>query len=161
MNYQVGDQVVHWVYGLGEIIQLDEKELLGQIKHYYVVQIRDLTLWVPVNDDGDSSLRYPTPPDDYEEVFEILSSPPQALSDDRLARKTQLSDQLKDGKLTSVCRAVRDLTYQRRSKKLNENDSAILERAQNLLLNEWAVSFSITIPQARQNLNHLLGEESV
>ena len=28
MNFQVGDQIVHWVYGLGEIIQVDEKRLL-------------------------------------------------------------------------------------------------------------------------------------
>ena len=29
--FQVGDQVIHWVYGLGEIVDLDEKVLAGRI----------------------------------------------------------------------------------------------------------------------------------
>jgi RNA polymerase-interacting CarD/CdnL/TRCF family regulator len=45
MSFQVGDQVIHWVHGLGEIIQLDEKVLSGNTGQYYVVQIRDLKLW--------------------------------------------------------------------------------------------------------------------
>lgn len=157
MNFQVGDQVVHWVYGLGEIIQLDEKELQGRTAQYYVVQIRDLTLWVPVGNNGSDCLRYPTPAGDFEVLFEILSGPAQPLSDDRLARKTQLSDQLKDGKLASVCEAIRDLTYHRRIKKMNENDTATLERAQSLLVSEWSVSLSVPIEQARRDLSQLLG----
>jgi CarD family transcriptional regulator len=159
MNFQVGDQVVHWVYGLGEIIQIDEKRLLGRTTQYYVVKIRDLTIWVPVSEASDRSLRYPTPASDFEELFSILSSPAQPLSDDRLVRKTQLSDQLNDGKLASICRAVRDLTFHSQTKKLNENDKAILERAQSFLMTEWSVSLSVSVAQARQGLTHLLGQE--
>jgi RNA polymerase-interacting CarD/CdnL/TRCF family regulator len=39
ISFQVGDQVIHWVYGLGEIIHLVEKELSGKTDKYYVVQI--------------------------------------------------------------------------------------------------------------------------
>jgi CarD family transcriptional regulator len=159
MNFQVGDQVVHYVYGLGEIIQVDEKRLLGRTSQHYVVKIRDLTIWVPVNEASVHSLRYPTPASDFEELFSILSSPAQPLSDDRLARKTQLSDQLNDGKLASICRAVRDLTFHSQTKKINENDKAVMERAQNFLLSEWSVSLSVSTAQARQGLNHLLGLE--
>jgi len=60
MNFQVGDQVVHWTYGPGEVIQLDEKALSGQTELYYVVQIRDMTLFVPINDQAETSLRLPT-----------------------------------------------------------------------------------------------------
>jgi RNA polymerase-interacting CarD/CdnL/TRCF family regulator len=117
MNFKVGDRVVHWFYGLGEVVQLDEKKLLDRSEQYYVVKIRDLTIWVPVNDNGDHSLRYPTPADHFAALFEILSSDPEPLSSDRMARKSQLSDLLRGGKLDEVCRAVRDLTYQRRIKK--------------------------------------------
>jgi RNA polymerase-interacting CarD/CdnL/TRCF family regulator len=154
--FQAGDQVVHWNYGLGEIIQVDEKRLYGQTLQYYMVKIRDLTIWVPVSEAGEISLRYPTPPRDFEALFSILSGPAQLLSDDRLMRKTQLGDQLKDGKLSSVCQTVRDLTFRRRTKKMSETDKAIMERAQNFLLSEWAFSLSITVVQARTHLNYLL-----
>ena len=160
MIFQVGDQVVHWNHGLGEIIQIDEKRLNGRTLQYYVLKTRDLTIWVPVSEAGDNRLRLPTPPGDFEALFAILSSPAQPLSDDRSTRKTQLSDQLKDGKLASVCRALRDLTFHLRTKKINEDDKAVMERAQNFLLNEWALSLSVSVAQAKKQLQHLLGEET-
>jgi CarD family transcriptional regulator len=158
-NFHVGETVVHWVYGLGEIVELDEKKLQGKSKQYYVVQIRDLTLWVPAGEAGETCLRYPTPAGDFDALFAILQEPGEPLSENRLLRKTQLTDLLRDGKLASICRAVRDLTSQGRQKKLNENDNQVLERARNLLLTEWAVSLSVPLEQAREKLDHLLGVE--
>lgn len=159
MNFKVGDQIVHSVYGIGEIIQLDEKVLAGQTARYYVVQIRDLTLWVPVESTSESTLRYPTPAGDFEKLFTILCSPAEPLSDDRLVRRTHLIDLTKGGNLASVCQAVRDLTHHRRTKKMNENDTSTLERLQSLLLNEWAVSLSISVTQAKHDLSLLLGDD--
>ena len=159
MMFQVGDQVVHRVYGLGEIIHLDEKTLSGHTDHYYVVRIRDLTLWVQVNEGDESSLRLPTPVGDFEKLFAILSGPGQPLSTDRFERRTQLADQIKDGKLTSVCSVVRDLVFRQRNQKMNDNDAAVLERAEKFLLAEWALSLSISIPQAKRDLYDLLGRE--
>ncbi len=163
MDYHVGDRVVHSTYGLGEIIQLDEKLLMGRTKLYYVVQIRDLKIWVPVSEDGEdgkSSLRYLTPANEFENLFVILTSPAQPLPNDRYQRKTYLTDQLKNGKLDSVCQAVRDLTYFRRSKKFNEYDKAIMERAESFLVDEWAISLSVSVDQAKQALNRLLGKKN-
>ena len=159
MNFKQGDQVVHWAYGLGEVIQLDEKKLLGKTEQYYVVQINDMTLWVPVTREGESSLRLPTPPGEFEELFAILTAPAQPLLQDRLQRKAQLTNLLRDGSLASICMVVRDLTFHLKSKKANENDPVILERALNFLLNEWAASLSITLTEAKQGLTRLLGEE--
>ena len=160
MNFQVGDQVVHWNYGLGEIIQIVEKRLNGRTSQYYVVKVRDLTVFVPVSEAGDGRLRFPTPPGDFEDLFSILSSPAQPLPDDRQQRKIQLSNLLKDGKLDSLCRALRDLTFHCRTRKMNENDKTVLERAQNLLVSEWALSLSVTVAQASKHLNQLLGVDS-
>jgi RNA polymerase-interacting CarD/CdnL/TRCF family regulator len=154
--FQVGDHVVHWVYGLGEIIELDEKALSGEPVKYYVLQINDLTLWVPQTEAGEHCLRFPTPAKDFQKLFDILAAPGESLSPDRHTRKTQLSEYLKDGTLESICRVVRDLTYHKRSNRTNENDSSILERARNLLLDEWSVALSIPIHQAELKLSALL-----
>jgi RNA polymerase-interacting CarD/CdnL/TRCF family regulator len=158
MNFQVGDRVVHWTYGPGEVIQLDEKALSGQIETYYVVQIRDMTLYVPINDDGQTSLRLPTPSAEFESLFTILKSPEEPLSGDRWERKNQLIEQMRDGRLESICKVIRDLVAFRKLKKLNDYDAAILERAQNFLLNEWQVSLGIPRTQAEHELHRLLGE---
>ena len=157
MTFQVGDKVVHWVYGLGEIVDLDEKQLSGQTNQYYVVQVNDLTLWVPSDEQGSRCMRPPTPPGEFKKLFLILSSPGEPLSKDRLERKTQLAQRMKSGSLESICLVIRDLSFHRRVQKLSDSDAAILERAQSFLLNEWNLSLRVPISQAREELGQLLG----
>jgi RNA polymerase-interacting CarD/CdnL/TRCF family regulator len=90
--YAVGDKVVHWAYGVGEIVQIDKKMLSGKDSLYYKVQIRDLTIWVPVDDENQTSLRPPTPAKDFDELFKILRQTGNELSNDRLERKNWLSE---------------------------------------------------------------------
>ncbi len=161
MAFQVGDQVIHSVYGLGVIVRYEQKELFGDTKPYYVVQIRDMALWVPISESGEKSLRYVTPADDFVALFQLLSSPPEMLPSDRFFRKTRLMELLKEGRLDSICRVVRDLTHQKQTAKLNESDNAILERARNSLLTEWCASLSVPLHQAEEELNGLLAADVV
>jgi RNA polymerase-interacting CarD/CdnL/TRCF family regulator len=156
MSFQVGDQVIHWAHGLGEIIQLDEKVLSGHTAKYYVVQIRDLTLWVPFNESSEHCLRFPTPARDFPKLFRILASPGEPLSEDRFARKTQLLELLRDRTLESICRVVRDLVCYKRTKKLNDNDNTVLAHARDFLLIEWSMALSVPIKQAEGELMRLL-----
>jgi len=156
MPFQVGDQVIHWVYGLGEIIQLDEKVLSGHTGKYYVVQMRDLTLWVPLNETGEHCLRFPTPAGDFQKLFRILASPGEPLSVDRFMRRTQLTELMKDRTLESICRVLRDLVYFMRNNKINDSDNSVLNHARNFLLNEWSVALSVPVQQAERELRNLL-----
>lgn len=155
-TFHVGDDVIHWSYGLGKIIQLDEKEVAGHTDKYYVVQIYDLTLWVPISDSGECSLRYLTPAREFRKLFTILSGPCEPLSSDRNERKIQLTQQLKNGSLESICRVIRDLTSFKQTGKTNESDNSILAHARKLLLNEWSVALSVPIQQAENDLKKLL-----
>ncbi|MEJ2600082.1 MAG: CarD family transcriptional regulator [Anaerolineales bacterium] len=159
--FHVGDQVIHWVYGLGEIIQLDEKTLAGRTGQYYVLQLNDLTLWVPIEETGECHLRSLTPARDFQKLFLILASPGETLSADRHERKMQLAERLKDGKLESICRAIRDLALFKRTNRMNDNDKSYLERARSFLLNEWSVALSVPVQQAESKLVELLEGDMV
>jgi RNA polymerase-interacting CarD/CdnL/TRCF family regulator len=156
MNFKVGDIVFHWTYGLGKIIRIEEKVLAGNRTLCYVVQIRDLTLWVPISENGQSSLRLPTPGGEFEKLFAILRSPGEPLSNDRNERRMQLHEKIKNGKIESICLVIRDLMLYRQTKKMNDNDVAILARARKSLLSEWEFSLSVPLIQAEQGLRQLL-----
>lgn len=160
MEFRVGEKVIHWVYGLGEVIQLDEKVLSGKKTPCYVVQIRDLTIWVPSNGDGKKRLRRPTPADKFDRFFAILGGPSEPLSSDRVERRTQLLEKMEDGKLESICRIVRDLSKYSQGKKLNDYEKSILQRAEEFLLMEWKYSLLVPQAQAERELKHLLGEQA-
>lgn len=157
LAFHVGDQVVHWVYGLGEIVQLDEKKLSGQPEKFYVVNIRDMTLWVPISERGERCLRSLTPAEDFKKLYKILASPGEPLSTDRLERRNQLAERLKDGTLESICRVIRDLALHKQLQKMNEYDNIIQNRAMSFLLDEWSTVLSVPIQQADHELQKLLG----
>ena len=156
MKFQINDQVIHCTYGLGEIVQLDEKVIAEEKALYYVVRIRDLTLWVRADEYGEASLRRPTPGNEFKHLFDILRSPGEDLSADRLERKQHLQNQMRDGKLESICRVVRDLTSYRLTRKLNDNDKSMLERARSFLITEWELSLSVPSEQAERELAQML-----
>jgi RNA polymerase-interacting CarD/CdnL/TRCF family regulator len=157
MGFYIGDKVIHWTYGLGEIVQVEEKTIHGQPTNCYVVRTSDLLIWIPIDDLQQQSLRVPTPPEDFDRLFAILTSPSDPLLEDRVLRKNQLMAQLKDGQLASICRVVRDLTHFRRSTKLNDQERSILERAIKSLLAEWTYSLGTPLNQAHQTMESLLG----
>jgi RNA polymerase-interacting CarD/CdnL/TRCF family regulator len=160
MDFQIGDKVIHSTYGLGEIVHIEEKIIHDLPTNCYVLRTNDLTIWIPINDLHQNSLRTPTLPDEFKRLFSILTSPGEALPEDRVIRKDQLLEQMKNGQLTSICYVVRDLTHLKRVKKLNDMEKSILERAVNSLLTEWIFSLGVTQYQAQQAMTNMLTGEA-
>lgn len=157
MGFQIGDKVIHWTYGLGEIVHIEEKSIQGRPTNCYVFRTNDLMIWIPIDDVRQNSLRIPTQPEGFVELFAILTGPTEDLLEDRLMRKDQLQGLMKDGQLTSICRVVRDLTHFKRiKKKLNDQEKFILDRAVNSLLTEWIFSLGVTLGQAQQAMTNML-----
>jgi RNA polymerase-interacting CarD/CdnL/TRCF family regulator len=159
MDYRVGDPVMHWMYGLGEVVRIEERMLAGQQMLYYAIQVRDLTIWVPANDQAAARLRPPAPAREFKRCLSLLSAPGEPLPDDRQERKLQIQARLKDGLVESLCRVIRDLhVYQAQIRPLNDNDQALLKRSQNVLLGEWAHVLSIPLLQAEADMRRRLAD---
>ena len=149
---------MHWTHGIGQIVNLEERALSGSKTIYYVVQVRDMTVWVPADSKVRSRLRSPTPKPRFKRLLAILSGPSEPLPEDRLERKTHLLDLLKDGRPESLCQVIRDLSaYQgQKGRPMNDNDQMILKQSRNTLLGEWGFVLSITLAQAELELYRLL-----
>lgn len=156
MSFHEGDPVMHWTYGLGKIIKLEERALSGTNSMYYAVQINDLTVWVPADGMLETRLRPPTPKNRFKNLLAILSGPSEPLPEDRQERKLRLLEMLRDGRAESLCRVIRDLSAYRQLKSLNDNDQTLLKRSQAALLGEWGFALSVTPAQAELELHRLL-----
>ena len=158
MNFHKGDTVMHWTYGIGQIVNLEERTLSGSKTIYYVVQLRDMTVWVPADSQVQSRLRPPTSKFRFQRLLAILSSLSEPLPEDRLERKIHLLELLKGGHLESLCEVIRDLTaYQKhQTRPMNDNDQMILKQARNTLLGEWGFVLSVTPAQAEHELYRML-----
>jgi RNA polymerase-interacting CarD/CdnL/TRCF family regulator len=156
MEFHNGDPVMHWTYGFGHIVRLEERSVSDQQTLYYAVQVRDLTIWVPADGKLENRLRRPTPEADFEQLLALLTSPGEPLPEDRQERKLRLQEQLRDGRAESLCLVIRDLYAFRQTKTLNDNDQALLRRSRDALLGEWAFAMSVSPAQADLELDRLL-----
>jgi len=158
MNFHKGDMVMHWTHGIGQIVNLEERALAGSKTVYYVVQVRDMTVWVPADSKVGTRLREPTPRQRFQQLLSILSRPSEPLPGDRVERKSRLLELVQEGRPEGLCQVIRDLSaYQRQlGKPMNDNDQMILKQARKTLLGEWGFVFSITHAQAEHELQRLL-----
>jgi CarD family transcriptional regulator, regulator of rRNA transcription len=156
MEFHVGDPVMHWTYGFGHIVGIEERVLANQKALYYAVELRSMTVWVPADDRLETRLRPPTPPEKFKNLFAILKGTGEPLPDDRQERKIWLVEKLKDGKAESLFRVIRDLTSFQKIHSLNDNDQNLMKRSREALLGEWGFTLSVPPMEAETELRRML-----
>lgn len=158
MEFQTGDNVVHCTHGLGRVLAIEKREFFDKVINYYMVQMADLTIWIPADENLKSRLRPPTSAAGFKQLLAILSSPADKLPDDRRLRTTHLQERIEDGRAESLCKVIRDLTAFRQTHSWSEADGALMRRAQKALVGEWSFIFSITQHEAEDQLQRLLNK---
>jgi len=156
--YKVGDIVVHWTYGSGKIIAVDDKGLPGEPCFYYVIEGSEQTLWVPVDENGSSSLHLPTSRSGFKLLINILRSQGEKMSNNPYQRQDQLEERMQKASPKDLCLVIRDLTYRSHRGKLSDNDLRVLNHAQRYLLNEWELSLGTPRGDARCEMEWILKE---
>jgi RNA polymerase-interacting CarD/CdnL/TRCF family regulator len=161
MKFHVGDPVMHWTYGFGHVVGIEERAIAERTTMYYAISIRDLTVWVPADGQLESRLRPPTTKEGFKRLFAILTGAGDPLPNDRQERKTWLVDKLKDGQAASLCRVLRDLATFQQVHSLNDNDQSLMKRSREALLGEWIYSLSVPFAEADAELRRMLDAGTV
>ena len=156
MTFHVGDPIMHWTFGLGNIIALEERAISDVKKLYYAVRIKDITVWVPVDGNVDNHLRPPMAALAFKKLLGILAKPGEPLPDDRQERKLHLLGQLRDGRAESLCRVISSLSSYQKVRALNGTDQNLMKRARNALLGEWTYVLAVSLSDAENELHRLL-----
>jgi RNA polymerase-interacting CarD/CdnL/TRCF family regulator len=158
MSFQIGDKVIHATHGFAEIMNIEAKVVAGIVSDYYVVKTSTLRLWIPINGANGDTLRSPTSKTNFNTLYNILRSHRLPFSENRNERRSQVLSRAHDGATESTCSLIRDLSFCRKNRKLNEFETVIYKRAVNNLIEEWKYAMSISQVQANLELNLLLDE---
>jgi CarD family transcriptional regulator len=155
--FKVDDRVVYPAFGMGRVVGLVTKSLMGaEAKLYYEVSGERSTVWVQVDQDSDRGLRRLTRQDELAHYREVVGSQPVVLNPDHRQRQNDLRGQFRLGTLQGLCEMVRDLSARGWVKPLSESDSLALRRSRDALLQEWAAADGILLTEASTELNGLL-----
>lgn len=156
--YKVGDIVVHWAYGSGKVVAVDDKGLPGKPCFYYVIEGNEQTLWVPAEETGKSSLHLPTSRSEFKLLINILRSQGEKMSNNSYQRRDQLDGRMQKASPKDLCLVIRDLNYRSHHRKLSSSDIRVFNHAQSLLLIEWERALETPREIAKNEMKWILKE---
>jgi RNA polymerase-interacting CarD/CdnL/TRCF family regulator len=157
VQLKIGDLVVHPAFGLGHLVELEEKQFYQEGLHlYYKITRHKQSMWVRVEAQESSGLRPVTPRSELAHYRDVLKSPPVPLNTNQPQRQLDLVSSLKQGSFQGVCEVMRDLTAWGWQKPLDQADTTTLQKTRDSLSEEWALMADISPIEARREIDSLL-----
>jgi CarD family transcriptional regulator len=140
--FNVGDKVVYPMHGAGVIEAIEEKEILGARKQYYImnIPIGEMKVMIPLDNVGQIGLREVIDNDGVERVFGILREHHSRMSTNWNRRYRMNMEKIKSGDIYKVAEVVRSLMIREREKGLSTGERKMLESARQILVSELVLA---------------------
>jgi CarD family transcriptional regulator len=137
-SYKVGDKVVYPLHGVGIISSIEDREVLGEVRSYYVIKlsISDMTVMIPTNKSVELGLRMIVSDRDANKALKVVSGETTEMDEDWKSRYQQNFDKIKSGSIINVAEVVRNLFHRNRVKELSIMEKKLYENAYRLLVDE-------------------------
>jgi CarD family transcriptional regulator len=136
--FNIGDRVVYPMHGAGVIEAIEEKEILGVRKKYYVMKlpVGEMKVMIPTDSILRVGLREVIDKGMIAEVFDVLRNHNGEMSSNWNRRYRDHLEKIKSGDILEVAEVVRNLTLRDREKGLSTGERKMLESARQILNSE-------------------------
>ncbi len=140
--FKVGDKVVYPMHGAGIIEAIEEQEILGEKRKYYIMHIPvgDMKVMIPMDGVEQSGLREVVDENEVERVFKILNGKESKMSSNWNRRYRDNLEKIKKGNIFEVAEVVRNLLIRDREKGLSTGERKMLENARQILISELVLA---------------------
>ena len=143
--FNVGDKVVYPMHGAGMVESIEEKQILGETRAYYIVRIKhgNMQVMVPVKGAENVGLRFIVGQPELDAVYSELSAESTPMDENWNRRNRENMDKLKTGDLCKVAEVIRNLTRVDRVKKLSTGEKKLLNNARQILSSEMMMVLDV------------------
>jgi CarD family transcriptional regulator len=136
--FNIGDKIVYPMHGAGVIESVEEKEVLGQKKKYYIMRIPigDMKVMIPMDNVNDFGIRNIIRYDEFQNIMGIFKQSDNSVSDNWNKRYRNNIDKIKSGDIGGMAEVVKELTLREMRKGLSPGEKKILDNAKQILYSE-------------------------
>jgi CarD family transcriptional regulator len=160
VSFRVGDKVVYPHHGAAVIEKMEERELFGEKRNYFILKLAygELTLMVPTDSTEDVGLREVTPAKDMPKVFRVLKKQEPMTNTTNWSRRFKANvEKLRSGDIYQVADVVRSLHQRDKEKGLSAGEKRMLTKARQILVSELTFSKDCDEEAAEKMLDEVLG----
>ena len=143
--FNIGDKVVYPMHGAGLIETIEEKQILGETRSYYIIRIKhgNMQVMVPVKGAEEIGLRPVVQACQLDPVYGVLSAASTPMDENWNRRNRENMEKLKTGDLCQVAEVIRNLVRVDRGKKLSTGEKKLLSSAKHILSSEMTMVLNI------------------
>jgi len=156
VQFEKGDWIVHLVYGIGQVEEIENKSIAGEAREYYRVKADESVFWVPVEGMDENTVRPLASPRRIRRALKILQEAPEKMASNYKIRRKRIRETTLDGALRSDIELMRDMFARQTNRGLNPTEEESFRSLKTRFLKEWSLSLNVDIEEARQNFNRLL-----
>ncbi len=148
------------MHGAGVIEAIEEQEVLGKRKRYYVMRlpINEMKVMVPCDNMEHIGLREVISEQAFQKVLEVLKSSKTRMSNNWNHRYRSNMEKMRSGNILELAEVVRNLSHRDREKGLSTGERKMLENARQILLSEIILAKNLEFDQANQFLDQVLAQ---
>ncbi len=140
--FEIGDKIVYPMHGAGTIVGIEEKEVLGEKKKYYIMQlpIGEMKVMIPLDKVDEIGLRGVIDSSVVEEIYRLLKGEKSEMSQNWNRRYRANMEKIKTGDIYEVTEVVRNLTLRDQEKGLSTGEKKMLNNARQILISELVLA---------------------
>ena len=150
--YNIGDRIVYPMHGAGVIKEIEEREILGEMRQYYVLKLPhgDMKIMIPVDKCDEIGVRDVIDEKDVDNVLDVLGAPSTPMPSNWNHRNRENMEKLKTGDIKEVAEVVRNLTRVESTKHLSTGEKKMLTNAKQILSSEFIMALDIDHDKAEE-----------
>lgn len=158
--YNLGDNIVYPMHGAGVIESIEEKEILGEIRKYYVINmpVGNIKLMVPIDNADNIGVRNIIDYTDVNKVYTVLGQDTEMTELNWNKRYRQNMDKMKSGDIYEVARIVRNLTFRDSEKGLSSGEKKMLNDAKQILISELILAEGSNLDSMNSKIENIINK---
>jgi CarD family transcriptional regulator len=136
--FNIGDKVVYPMHGAGIIEGIEEKEILGEKKKYYIMRmpIGDMNVMIPVDSIDKIGVRQIISREEIDKVINVLKGEQSNMPQNWNRRYRANMEKIKSGDIFEIAAVVRNLMLRDAEKSLSTGERKMLNSAKQILISE-------------------------
>jgi CarD family transcriptional regulator len=141
--FKVGEMAVYPAHGVGVIESIENREISGNKKNFYIMRIlsNGMTIMVPTDSAKSVGLREVIPFKEIHKVYKILKERDVEIDNQAWNRRyREYMEKIKTGSVFEIATVLRDLYLLKSEKDLSFGERRMLDTARNLLIKELSVA---------------------
>lgn len=140
--FKIGDKVVYPMHGAGIIEGIEEKEILGEKKRYYILSlpIKNMKVMLPVSNIDGLGLREVIESQTVDSVISVLSEEKTEMPSNWNRRYRDNMEKVKSGDIIEVAGVVRNLLLMDKEKGLSTGERKMLANTKQILVSELVLA---------------------